>query len=104
MASTRAQARALRSYLGCGITSLEELPGDDKSRDAGTINDDGPHAAPAPPAPAKPSSNWSENQEKAAQWAVKVGAFATLLEATRAAYTCKTRDEFVIMCRTRTRA
>ena len=30
MSSTRAQARALRAYLGVGITSFEELPGDDK--------------------------------------------------------------------------
>ena len=30
MASTRAQGRALRAYLGVGITSVEELPGEDK--------------------------------------------------------------------------
>jgi hypothetical protein len=28
MASTRAKARALRDYLGCGLTAIEELPGD----------------------------------------------------------------------------
>ncbi len=27
MASTRAKARALRDYLGCGATAMEELPG-----------------------------------------------------------------------------
>lgn len=61
MASTRAQGRALRSYLGVGITSVEELPG-------------GPVASPEPaeeaPAPA-PDLDY----EAAARWGVRVGAF-----------------------------
>lgn len=73
MASTRAQGRALRSYLGVGITSLEELPGD---------------APKEPPAPAtKTPTKKTEPFDfaAAAAWAVKVGAFKTVQEAEKEA-------------------
>ena len=84
MASTRAQGRALRSYLGVGITSLEELPGD---------------APKEPPAPATKASTKKTPTKKtstkkteepfdyraAAAWAVKVGAFKTVEEAEKEA-------------------
>ena len=79
MASTRAQGRALRSYLGVGITSLEELPGD---------------APKEPPAPATKASTKKTSTKKteepfdfgaAAAWAVKVGAFETIQEAEKEA-------------------
>lgn len=78
MASTRAQGRALRSYLGVGITSLEELPGD---------------APKEPPAPATKASTKKTPTKKteafdfaaAAAWAVKVGAFKTIQEAEKEA-------------------
>lgn len=55
MASTRAQGRALRSYLGVGITSVEELPGDSPKED--------------------PRDPRGFDFEAAARWAVKVGRF-----------------------------
>lgn len=78
MASTRAQGRALRSYLGVGITSLEELPGD---------------APKEPPAPTTKASTKKTSTKKteafdfaaAAAWAVKVGAFETIQEAEKEA-------------------
>ena len=36
MAETRAVNRSLRLYLGCGITSIDELPGDDQNRNGKT--------------------------------------------------------------------
>ena len=80
MASTRAQGRALRSYLGVGITSLEELPGD-------------PPKEPPPPAPKKAPAKKAPAPKKeepfdfaaAAAWAVKVGAFETVEAAEKEA-------------------
>ena len=71
MASTRAQARALRSYLGVGFTSLEELPGEQKS---------------------KPQQQPTQHQIKeeqfnyvgAANWALTQGAFTSVDEALSA--------------------
>jgi hypothetical protein len=78
MSSTRSQSRALRSYLGIGITSVEELPGD---------------APKEPPAPATKASTKKTSTKKtepfdfaaAAAWAVKVGAFKTVEEAEKEA-------------------
>ena len=64
MASTRAQARALRSYLGVGFTSMEELPGDQKKQ--------------------KPQPSIKEEQFNyvaAAEWALTQGAFTSVEEA-----------------------
>ena len=70
MASTRAQARALRSYLGVGFTSLEELPGDRQTK-------------PEP----KPQQKVSRpfNYSAAADWAVSQGAFSSFEEALQRA-------------------
>jgi len=62
MASTRSQARALRSYLGVGITSLEELPGD---------------------APTRSAQLEGIDPQKAARWAVDVGAFERVGDALK---------------------
>ena len=68
MASTRAQARALRSYLGVGFTSLEELPGDQKK----------PEPKPQP----KPQIKDEQfNYVAAAEWALTQGAFTSVEEA-----------------------
>jgi len=63
MASTRAQARALRSYLGVGFTSLEELPGDQKSKPQPSIKEE------------------QFNYVAAAEWALTQGAFTSVEEA-----------------------
>ena len=65
MSSTRSQARALRSYLGVGITTLEELPGDAPARQ---------EAAPAP----------ALDVAAAARYAVKVGKYQSIEAATKA--------------------
>ena len=65
MSSTRSQSRALRSYLGIGITSVEELPGDSPKED--------------------PRDPRGFDFEAAAAWAVKVGAFETVEEAEKEA-------------------
>ena len=65
MASTRAQARALRGYLGVGFTSLEELPGDQKSKPQ-----------------RKPQIKEEQfNYVAAANWALSQGAFNSVEEA-----------------------
>jgi len=69
MASTRAQARALRSYLGVGFTSLEELPGDRK--------EDKPQQQQKVSRPF--------NYSAAADWAVSQGAFSSFEEALQRA-------------------
>ena len=78
MASTRAQARALRSYLGVGFTSLEELPGDRKED------------KPAP----KPKQRVSRpfNYSAAADWAVSQGAFSSFEEALQRARAILTNE------------
>lgn len=63
MASTRAQARALRSYLGVGFTSLEELPGERQ----------------------KVSKPEPFDYEAAARWAIDEGAFNSFDEALKRA-------------------
>ena len=68
MASTRAQARALRSYLGVGFTSLEELPGDQKSK----------------PDPQPRIKEEQFNYVAAANWALTQGAFTSVDEALSA--------------------
>jgi hypothetical protein len=71
MASTRAQARALRSYLGVGFTSLEELPGDQKSK-----------PQPEPKPHRKPQIKDEQfNYAAAAEWALTQGAFTSVEEA-----------------------
>ena len=71
MASTRAQARALRSYLGVGFTSLEELPGDQKSK-----------PQPEPKPHRKPQIKDEQfNYVAAAEWALTQGAFTSVEEA-----------------------
>ncbi len=65
MASTRAQARALRSYLGVGFTSLEELPG----------------SQPSTPEPKPQPKPQQFNYVAAAEWALTQGAFTSLDEA-----------------------
>ena len=77
MASTRAQARALRSYLGVGFTSLEELPGDRQTK-------------PEP----KPQQKVSRpfNYSAAADWAVSQGAFSSFEEALQRARTILTPE------------
>jgi len=70
MASTRAQARALRSYLGVGFTSLEELPGDRQTK-------------PDPKPQQKASRPF--NYSAAADWAVSQGAFSSFEEALQRA-------------------
>jgi len=67
MASTRAQARALRSYLGVGFTSMEELPGDQKSK----------HQSKSQPQIKEEQFNYVA----AANWALSQGAFNSVDEA-----------------------
>jgi len=74
MASTRAQARALRSYLGVGFTSLEELPGDRQTK-------------PEPQKVIRPF-----NYSAAAEWAVSQGAFSSFEEALQRARTILTNE------------
>ena len=76
MASTRAQARALRSYLGVGFTSLEELPGDRQTKPE--------------PKPQKVSRPF--NYSAAADWAVSQGAFSDFETALQRARTILTND------------
>ena len=77
MASTRAQARALRSYLGVGFTSLEELPGDRQTK-------------PEP----KPQQRVSRpfNYSAAADWALTQGAFTSFEEALQRARAILTNE------------
>ena len=75
MASTRAQARALRSYLGVGFTSLEELPGDRGNK-------------PEP----KPQIIRPFNYSAAADWAVSQGAFSSFEEALQRARAILTNE------------
>ena len=74
MASTRAQARALRSFLGVGFTSLEELPGDRKPE-------------PKPQKVIRPF-----NYSAAADWAVSQGAFSSFEEALQRARAILTNE------------
>jgi hypothetical protein len=67
MASTRAQGRALRQYLGVGITSVEELPGTRSAE------------------PVEPSTPPAFNFEKAVQWSLDIGAFTEFDDAMKAA-------------------
>ena len=76
MASTRAQARALRSFLGVGFTSLEELPGDRQTK-----------PEPKPQKVIRPF-----NYSAAADWAVSQGAFSSFEEALQRARTILTND------------
>jgi len=76
MASTRAQARALRSYLGVGFTSLEELPGDRQTK-----------PEPKPQKVIRPF-----NYSAAADWAVSQGAFSDFETALQRARTILTND------------
>jgi hypothetical protein len=71
MASTRAQARALRSYLGVGFTSLEELPGDQKSK----------HQSKSQPKSQPQIKEEQFNYVAAANWALSQGAFNSVDEA-----------------------
>ena len=77
MASTRSQARALRSYLGGGFTSLEELPGDRQAK-------------PEPKAQKKVSRPF--NYRSAADWAGSQGAFSNFETALQRARTILTND------------
>ena len=77
MASTRAQARALRSYLGVGFTSLEELPGDRQTK-------------PEPKAQQKVSRPF--NYSAAADWALTQGAFTSFEEALQRARAILTNE------------
>ena len=76
MASTRAQARALRSFLGVGFTSLEELPGDRQTK-----------PEPKPQKVIRPF-----NYSAAADWAVSQGAFSSFEEALQRARTILTNE------------
>jgi hypothetical protein len=83
MAETRAVNRALRSYLGVGMTTAEEMPGDAPQRrqerpqsrpapqqgaDRGEWRNGGQEGGSAPQCPACQSALWDNTEKRAGGW------------------------------------